>query len=116
MGKGQWTPSVTVVPLGPLGSRRARRLRRAILVRSAAETPLSPPVVTSSEFMNDTSPTRIVRTLHVGFHSSGWKSDMDMQMRRPGSKRPVALTKVIPGGDIGKFAGNKSRPWKSPPS
>jgi hypothetical protein len=28
--------------------------------------------------MKDKNPTRIVRTLQVGFQSSGWKSDMDM--------------------------------------
>ena len=41
--------------------------------------PTHPPVVCCVSTMKDSRPVRMVLTLHMGFHVSGWKSDMLQQ-------------------------------------
>ena len=51
-----------------------------------------------------------IRT-HMGFHVSGWKSDMLRQRRVLGLKRPLGVSMRMEGGFRGYSGGNLSLPW-----
>lgn len=66
-------------------------------VRSDTEAAVLPDVCDSS-FMKDCVAFSMVATCQIGFHSSGWKSENEKQMRSPGLKRPEGVTNMMPGG------------------
>lgn len=47
----------------------------------------------------------------MGFHVSGWKSDMLRHSRVLGLKRPLGVSIRMEGGFRGYSAGNLSLPW-----
>ena len=44
------------------------------------------------------APVRMLATLHMGFHVSGWKSDIERQRRMFVAKRPLGVYIFIEGG------------------
>lgn len=56
-------------------------------------------------------PIRMVLTDHMGFHDSGWKSDILRHRRVLGLKRPLGVIIMMLGGFRGYSGGNFSLPW-----
>mmetsp|Transcript_34944 Transcript_34944/g.73701 ORF Transcript_34944/g.73701 Transcript_34944/m.73701 type:complete len:222 (+) Transcript_34944:162-827(+) len=56
------------------------------------------PVVGLLSIMKEYNPINIVEMLHMGFHVSGWKSDMLRHSLRLGLKRPLGVSIMTPGG------------------
>ena len=69
------------------------------------------PKVGAESSINACNPIKIVDTDHIGFHVSGWKSDMDKHKRVLGLKRPEGVNMRIEGGLSGYSGGNLSLPW-----
>ena len=55
-------------------------------------------------------PIKIVLTDHMGFHDSGWKSDILRQSLVLGLKRPLGVSIMILGGFKGYSGGNFNLP------
>ena len=72
---------------------------------------LMEPTVRAEPSMKDRSPTRTVLVLQIGFHVSGWKSDMERQRRVPGVKRPDGVSMTMRGGFSGYSGGKVNLPW-----
>ncbi len=64
-----------------------------------------------SSSMKDSRPVRMDATLHMGFHVSGWKSDMERHSRRLVSKRPFGVSIIIAGGLKGYSGCNIGGEW-----
>ena len=64
------------------------------------------PTVSSSVKKKDISPIIIDFTGHMGYHNSGWKSEIVRQIFFLGSNLPVDVTIMIAGGFIGYAYGN----------
>ena len=73
---------------------RASRRRSARLVSTL-------PTVGVDSSMNESTPLRIDATDHAGTHVSGWKSDIDMQIRMFVRKRPLGVSIMMLGGLYG---------------
>jgi hypothetical protein len=69
------------------------------------------PVDISSEVIKDTRAVRIVSVFQMGFHDSGWKSEIERQIRFKGSNLPLGVIIIIPGGFKGYSEGKSSFPW-----
>lgn len=56
------------------------------------------PRVGADSPMKDMRPVMMVETDHIGFHDSGWKSDMERQRRRFGLNLPLGVSIMTEGG------------------
>lgn len=57
------------------------------------------------------NPVNIVDTLHMGFHVSGWKSDMERHSLRFGWNLPEGVSIITDGGFKGYSFGKINFPW-----